>query len=66
MKAWFVDLKNAAKLGSKKPVSKLNPQGQLIVNKLRGRHCLLGNKIGPFAQKYLKAIDKKDELRILW
>ena len=65
MKARFVDLKNAAKLRSKKPVSKLNPQG-VIVNKLRGRPCLLGNKIGPLAQKYLKAIDKKEELRILW
>ena len=27
----------------------------VIVNKLRGRPCLLGNKINPLVQKYLKA-----------
>ena len=27
----------------------------VIVNKLRGRPCLLGNKIDPLVQKYLKA-----------
>ena len=34
----------------------------VIVNKLRVLPCLLGNKIGPLAQKYLKVIDKKGEL----
>lgn len=28
---------------------------KVIVNKLRGRPCLLGNKIEPLVQKYLKA-----------
>ena len=27
----------------------------VIVNKLRGCHCLLGNKISPLVQKYLQA-----------
>ena len=27
----------------------------VIVNKLRGRPCLIGNKINPLVQKYLKA-----------
>ena len=56
-----MNLKNATKLRSKKAVSKINLQGQL-----RRRPCLLGNKIGPLVQKYLKAIDKKEELWILW
>ena len=34
----------------------------VIVNKLRVLPCLLGNKIGPLAQKYLKVIEKKGEL----
>ena len=31
----------------------------VIVNKLQGGPCLLGNKINPFVQKYLKAVRYK-------
>ena len=38
----------------------------VIVNKLRGRTCLLGNKIDPLVQKYLKATRCKGGVVIPW
>ena len=43
----------------KDEIRKKKSPKKVIVNKLRGRHCLPGNKINPLVQKYLRATKYK-------
>ena len=62
MKATFVDLKNAMKLRSKKPVSKINLQGQLLSTSFEDAIVYLVIKSVHLFKSISKQPDIKEEL----
>ena len=62
MKATFVDLKNAMKLRSKKPVSKINLQGQLLSTNFEDAIVYLVIKSVHLFKSISKQPDIKEEL----